>query len=166
MTNSKFEKLIIQLKDKLFRFAFSILKDSNDAQDAVQEVVLKLWKNRRLLDKAQNLESYCLNAVKNHCFDVLRKQKQHQNYLQTNVQESQEETRFDAIDLVEKMKRELHQLPDQQRMAIELKDFQGMEYEEISEIMEQSANTIRVHVSRGRKKLFEIFKEELAIVYK
>ena len=111
MTSSDFEKLVIQHKDKLFRFAFSILKDSNDAQDAVQEVVLKLWKNKRLLDNAKNLESYCLNAVKNHCFDVLRKQKHHQNYLLTNVHESQEETRFDAVDLVEKMKREL---PDHQ----------------------------------------------------
>lgn len=164
MTSSEFEKLIIQQKDKLFRFAFSILKDSDEAQDAVQEVVLKLWKNRRLLDKAQNLESYCLNAVKNYCFDVLRKQKQHQNFLQTNVNESLNETNLDAKDFVDKLKQELHQLPDQQRMAIELKDFQGLEYEEVSEIMEQSANTIRVHVSRGRKKLFEIFKEELANV--
>ncbi|WP_321995315.1 RNA polymerase sigma factor [Draconibacterium orientale] len=164
MTSSEFEKLILQQKNKLFRFAFSILKDSNDAQDAVQEVVLKLWKNRRLLNNTQNLESYCLNAIKNHCFDVLRKQKHHPNYLLTKVHESLEETRFDAIDLVEKLKQELHQLPDQQRMAIELKDFQGLEYEEICEIMEQSANTIRVHVSRGRKKLFEIFKEELANV--
>ncbi|WP_163325307.1 RNA polymerase sigma factor [Draconibacterium mangrovi] len=155
---------MIQQKDKLFRFAFSILKDSNDAQDAVQDVVLKLWKNRRLLDNAKNLESYCLNAVKNLCFDVLRKQKKHQNYLQTNISEHMEETRFDTIDFVEKLKQELHQLPVQQRMAIELKDFQGMEYEEISDIMDQSANTIRVHVSRGRKKLFEIFKEELANV--
>lgn len=164
MTSSDFEKLVIQQKDKLFRFAFSILKDSNDAQDAVQEVVLKLWKNRRLLDNAKNLESYCLNAIKNHCFDALRKHKHHQNYLLTNIHESLEETRFDAIDLVEKLKQELYQLPDQQRMAIELKDFQGMEYEEVSKIMDQNTNTIRVHVSRGRKKLFEIFKEELANV--
>ncbi|QIA07510.1 RNA polymerase sigma factor [Draconibacterium halophilum] len=164
MTSSDFEKLIIQQKDKLFRFAISILKDSNEAQDAVQEVVLKLWKNRRLMDKAQNLESYCLNTIKNHCFDVLRKQKHHQNYLQTNIHESLEESRFDAIDFVEKLKQELHQLPVQQRMAIELKDFQGLDYDEISEIMGQNTNTVRVHVSRGRKKLFEIFKEELANV--
>ncbi|KJF45441.1 RNA polymerase sigma factor [Draconibacterium sediminis] len=164
MTRSEFEKLIIQQKDKLFRFALSILKDTDEAQDAVQEVVLKLWKNRRLIDNSQYHESYCLTAVKNHCFDVLRKQKHHQNYLQTNITEQMEETRFDAIDFVEKLKQELHQLPVQQRMAIELKDFQGLDYEEVSEIMEQSANTIRVHVSRGRKKLFEIFKEELANV--
>ncbi|WP_303918867.1 RNA polymerase sigma factor [Draconibacterium sediminis] len=164
MTSNEFEILILQQKDKLFRFALSILKDSNEAQDAVQEVVLKLWKNRRLIDNAKNHESYCLNTIKNHCFDVLRKQKKHQNYLQTNINEQMDETRFDAIDFVEKLKQELHQLPVQQRMAIELKDFQGLDYEEVSEIMEQSVNTIRVHVSRGRKKLFEIFKEELANV--
>lgn len=164
MTSSEFEKLITRHKDKLFRFAFSILKDSNEAQDAVQEVVLKLWENRRLMNKAQNLESYCLNAVKNLCFDVLRKQKHHQNYLHTKNHESLEETKFETIDFVEKLRQELYQLPVQQRMAIELKDFQGLDYNEISEIMAQNINTVRVQVSRGRKKLFEIFKKELANV--
>uniref|UniRef100_UPI003216F9A5 RNA polymerase sigma factor n=1 Tax=uncultured Draconibacterium sp. TaxID=1573823 RepID=UPI003216F9A5 len=164
MTNSEFENLIIQHKDKMYRFAVSILKNSDDAQDAVQEVVLRLWKNRRSLDNQKNLESYCLNAVKNNCFDVLRKQKHRQEFQKTMDYPYTEESNIEYTDFVEKLKLEINNLPQQQRIAIELKDFQGLDYKEISEILEQSINTIRVSVSRGRKKLYNIFKTELADV--
>jgi RNA polymerase sigma-70 factor (ECF subfamily) len=113
------------------------------------------------LEINKNVESFCMNAIKNHCFDVLRKEKQRVIYQSTNSFTKSENTEIENIDLVEKVKQELHRLPTQQRIAIELKDFQGLEYEEISEITEQSINTIRANVSRGRKRLFEIFKEEL-----
>lgn len=161
MTSGEFEKLIAKQKDKLFRFAFSILKNNEDAKDAVQEMVLKLWKNRRKLDASQNLESYCLNALKNQCFDVLRKEKHKINYQNSTEQETFVEPETGNSDLVEKLKQELKKLPEQQRMAVELKDFQGYKYEEISDILEQNINAVRTNVSRGRKKLYEIFKEEL-----
>ncbi len=161
MTSNEFEKRIRQIKDKLYRFAFSILKNRDDAQDAIQDVVLKLWKSRSTLDRAQNLESYCLNAVKNQCFDVLRKQNSRIEYEKTLMGDSSVENQVEYVDLLEKIKTELQKLPAQQRMALELRDFQGMEYDEISEILQQSINSVRVNVSRGRKKLFEIFKTEL-----
>jgi len=165
MTKSEFEQLIIQQKHKLYRFALSILKNSDDAQDAVQEVVLKLWKNRNLLDRAKNLESYCLNAVKNYCFDVLRKQKHQKNYEENVWVNATTEPEIEQVDLVEKLKQELYRLPDQQRLAVSLKDIEGFDYNEISEILGQNIETIRVNVSRGRKKLFELFKEELKDAY-
>ena len=84
MTSSEFEKLIAEQKDRLFRFAFSILQNSDDAKDAVQDLVLKLWKNRHSLDATRNLESYCLNALKNQCFDFLRKEKHKTDYQNSN----------------------------------------------------------------------------------
>lgn len=160
MTTKEFEQLIIQNKEKLFRFAFSILKNGEDAQDAVQEVVLKLWKNKQALDKTKNIESFCMTSIKNYCFDIIRRQKHLVKYQNTAIP-TYEELNVENVDFVEKLKKELYQLPTQQRMAIELKDFQGYEYNEISEILEQSINTVRVSVSRGRKKLYKIFKEEL-----
>jgi RNA polymerase sigma-70 factor (ECF subfamily) len=161
MTSTEFEKFILKKRGNMYRFAFSILLHTEDARDAVQEVVLRLWKNRRSLDKAKNLESYCLNAIKNHCFDVLRKQKHRQDFQQHISRNYIEESEVGNLDMVEKLKQEIQRLPEQQRIAIELKDFQGLEYEEISEITQQSVNAIRANVSRGRKRLFEIFKEEL-----
>ncbi len=161
MTDSEFEKIIIQQKEKLYRFAFSILKQKEDAQDAVQEVVLKLWNKKKLLNSSGNLESYCMSSVKNYALDLLRKNKQHLNYKSSGLIEETENSNIENRDLIEKMRTELKHLPVQQRMAIELKDFQGYEYEEISEILEMNINAIRVNVSRGRKRLYEIFKDEL-----
>lgn len=161
MNKNEFEHLINQHKDKLFRFALSILKNNEDAKDAVQEVVLKLWKYKSSLDKTRNTESFCLKAIKNQCLDVIRKQKQQTNYQNNRSGDSFVEPIFENIDLIEILKKELNNLPPQQRIAIELKDFQGYDYEEISEMLDQSINSIRANVSRGRKKLHEIFKEEL-----
>jgi RNA polymerase sigma factor (sigma-70 family) len=72
-----------------------------------------------------------------------------------------ENQNFENIDLISKLKKELKNLTVQQRIAVELKDFQGYEYEEISEILQCSVNAIRANVSRGRKRLYEIFREEL-----
>ncbi|SHJ05192.1 RNA polymerase sigma-70 factor, ECF subfamily [Tangfeifania diversioriginum] len=161
MTTGEFEQLIAKQKDKLYRFAFSILKNNEDAQDAVQELVVKLWGNKKSLDKTRNLESYCLNTLKNHCFDLLRKEKHKIDYQNSNVHNVAIDPDLENLDLVEKLRHELQNLPRQQRLAVELKDFQGYNYEEISEILEQSINAVRTNVSRGRKKLHEIFKEEL-----
>ncbi len=161
MTNDEFENLIIQQKNRLYRFAFSILKNCEEAEDAVQEIVLKLWSKRLSLQIDKNIESFCMQSVKNHCFDVLRKRTEDLNYKNKAILNFAENLNFENIDLVEKIKIEVQNLSTQQRMAIELKDFQGYDYDEISEILEMSVNSIRVNVSRGRKKLYEIFKEEL-----
>jgi len=161
MTNDEFENLIIQQKNKLYRFAFSILRNREEAEDAVQEVVLKLWNKRLLLHINKNIESFCMQSIKNHCLDVIRKQNQHLNYRNNSTFTHSENLNIDNIDLVEKIKIEVQNLSTQQRMAIELKDFQGYDYAEISEILEQSVNAVRANVSQGRKRLFGIFKEEL-----
>jgi len=161
MTNREFEKLIYLQKDNMFRFALSILKNTENAEDAVQEIALRLWKNKNSLDKSQNPGSYCLKTLKNYCLDELRKQNHRLNYQANHQAKSFNEPEVENLDMVEKIKKELNNLPTQQRMAIELKDFLGYSYEEISEILEMNVTAIRVNVSRGRKKLNEIFKEEL-----
>lgn len=160
MTNREFEYLIDEQKERLFRFALSILNDYEEARDAVQDVVLKLWKLRKQLDKKQNPESFCMSTLKNHCLDLLRKQSQQQAYLHAQP-EVKINLNFESVDMVNQLKTELKRLPVQQRMAIELKDFQGLEYDEICNILQQNIDAVRANVSRARKKLHEIFKEEL-----
>ncbi len=162
MTDSDFEKQILRYKKKLYRFALSILKQKEDAQDAVQEVVLRMWKKRELLNSKENFESYCMNSIKNYALDLLRKRRNLQNYKESTPTGNIAPEEFENKDIIEKMQLFLKQLPVQQRMAIELKDFQGYEYEEISTMLEISVNAARVNVSRGRKRLYEKFKEEIS----
>jgi RNA polymerase sigma factor (sigma-70 family) len=161
MTGIEFEYFIERNKNRMYRFAFSILRNQEDAKDVVQEVVLKLWKKKMKLDRTNNIESFCMSTIKNYSLDVLRK-KNHENRFITNLNKGKTENQnFENIDLISKIKNELKNLTAQQRMAVELKDFQGYEYEEISEILQCSINAVRANVSRGRKRLYEIFREEL-----
>lgn len=162
MTKSEFEILVLSVKENLYRLAFSILKQQDEAQDAVQEVVLRLWKNRKTLDQTKNVRSFCFSAVRNYCIDQTRKQKSADDYLKRDIQLHEEQPELEKIDLVDRIRKEVARLPEQQRIVIELKDFQGYSYPEISDMLQMPVNTVRVNVSRGRKKLFEIFKTELA----
>jgi RNA polymerase sigma factor (sigma-70 family) len=161
MTNEEFEHLIDQLKNKFYRFAFSILKNEENAKDTVQEVVLKLWNRRSELDKTKNTESFCMNAIKHQALDELRKQNRKIKFINDADSKQFHEDKTESHDLLEKLQKELKNLTVQQRMAVELKDFQGYDYEEISEMLDLSVNAIRAHVSRGRKRLYEIFKDEI-----
>jgi RNA polymerase sigma factor (sigma-70 family) len=102
-----------------------------------------------------------MNTIKNCSLDVLRKKKLENRFITNLNKRNTENQNFENIDLIRKLKNELKNLTVQQRMAVELKDFQGYKYEEISEILQCSVNAIRTNVSRGRKKLYEIFREEL-----
>ena len=161
MTKTEFEQFIINKKNKFYRFAFSILQNQEDAKDAVQEVVFKLWKKRAELDAKNNIESFCMNSIKNYAFDILRKKKVEISAIANLNVKNTEIQNIENVDLLEKLKVELKNLSVQQRLLIELKDFQGYKYEEISEMLGMKINAIRVEVSRGRKKLQLIFKEEL-----
>ncbi len=161
MKQAEFEGMILKIKDKLFRFALSILRDEENAQDAVQEVVLKLWEKKNRLDASQNIECFCMSSLRNHCFDVLRRNKQFEDYSKSMEINPVALQNYEQDNLIEQIKKELENLPLQQRIAIELKDFQGYSYDEMSKILDLSVNAIRANVSRGRKRLHQLFKEEL-----
>lgn len=163
MKKTEFEQLIHRLKDQLYRFAFSILNSKEEAQDAVQEIVLRLWLQRKKLNKEKNIASYCMTMLRNYCIDQLRKQKQFQVFQQNHQLESIEKSTLEQLDLVEQIRQQLTRLPEQQQLALRLKDFQGLEYTEIAQIMQLPVNAVRVHVSRGRKRLYQIFKGEYSL---
>jgi DNA-directed RNA polymerase specialized sigma24 family protein len=63
MTNTEFEQLIEKNKNRMYRFAFSILKNHEDAKGIVQEAVLELWKKKMRLDTSKNMDSFCMNTI-------------------------------------------------------------------------------------------------------
>lgn len=154
MDKSEFLKVIQPFKNKLFGFAMRLLDHPEDVQDAMQEVLMKLWIKRNSLLKEKNIEALAMTSLKNHCIDQLRKSSRKLpaiDWSQYNAAHNNHEHK----DLMEQLKINMRNLPEQQHLMIELKDFQGYSYEEISEMLGVSVNTIRVNVSRGRKKMIK-----------
>ncbi len=146
-----FEHYIIDLKDKAFRFALSILKQSDQAQDVVQDLFEKLWKKHHELHAYQNIEAFSMKMVKNMCLDKLKHEQTKQSklaMLEANPSHSENYTNKDTIEHVQNL---IGALPPKQKMMMHLRDIEGLEFDEIAEIMDMEIDAVRMNVSRARK---------------
>lgn len=69
MTQNTFKETVFIHKDKMYRFAKSILKDEDDAIDLIQEVMLKLWQQKDELKEVENREAFAMRCVRNEALN-------------------------------------------------------------------------------------------------
>jgi RNA polymerase sigma-70 factor (ECF subfamily) len=160
MDLSGFKNSIISLNGRLYRYAFMLLKDSNEAQDAVQEVCLKLWKIKESLNNFQNLEAFAIKVTRNWCLDRIKARKpiyveSYNSLYDSNTVGSDPHQVLENADQLKLLFMIMDKLPVQQRDIIQFREIENLEFEEISEIMDMSINAIRVNLSRARNKIKE-----------
>lgn len=158
MDQDQFWKIIDPLQKSLFGFAIRMLGDRTWAEDAMQEVLEKLWKMRRELSPAGNPKSLAMTMMKNKCIDLMRKNGRYTEEDKAPMRVM--ETQYEHQDMIDQLKARMELLPTQQKLIVELKDFQGFSYEEIAEITDMNINALRVNLSRARKKLTEPLRHE------
>lgn len=164
MNAQRFKTLVINYHRQLYRTAFFMLGNMEDAEDAVQDTYLKLWKVRDSLDTTTNLEAYCKSALRRVCFDKMRANRldmsveigdiAETHYASENC-ERMVETRNEMDYLYEA----LRQLPQGQRMVIFMRDIEDCTMEEICETSGFSESNIRSMLSRGRKSIKDYIKK-------
>lgn len=160
MTKEEFKIKIVPLGDKLYRLAYRFLQDPDDAKDAVQEVYLKFWKMKDKLQQYNSVEAFAVTVTKNHCLDKIKLKKTvllegKHTYDKPNDEHNPQD-KLELKDNVNNIKKILNVLPEQQRIIVELRDMEGYSYEEIGEVLDLPVNTIRVNLSRARKRIREI----------
>lgn len=148
----------VSLKDKVFRFALRLLNDYDDAQDIAQDVFEKLWTKRKSLKKYDNIEALSLKMTRDLCFNRLKHQKVKKEKLKNMARKEEYlyyKTNYDEEEMEVITKQLINKLPEKQKMVIQLRDVEGLEFEEISEILEINTNAIRMNLSRARNKIKE-----------
>lgn len=158
MSQNEFVLLIAPFKDKVFRLAKRLLISTEEAEDATQEVLVKLWYKNESLHTYHSIEAFAMAITKNYCFDQLKsKRASNLKMISTNytdrtasLQQKVEDT--DSLHWVEKI---INQLPEQQRIIVQLRDIEQYEFVEMAEILEMNETAIRVALSRGRKTIRE-----------
>jgi RNA polymerase sigma factor (sigma-70 family) len=158
MNQVEFIDNIKPFKDKMFRLAKRLLVSTEEAEDTTQEILVKLWNKNDSLNQLGSLEAYAMTITKNHCLDILKSKRAtnlqivHSNYQENNIglQEKLENT--DSLQWIEKW---INDLPEQQKLIIQMRDIEQYEFEEIAKIMDMSEATIRVALSRARKTIRE-----------
>jgi len=162
MTIKEFKIKLLPLKNKLFHLSLRILNNRDDAEDIVQDVYIKIWKMQNKLDDLNNIEAFMMTVTRNLCLDKIKNKRNKFLSLNEEVVKHTESNPHDITeqaDLVKKVKEVMQRLPEQQRTIIHLRDIDGYNFEEITEITGWDLNYLRVNLSRGRKKIKETIQK-------
>lgn len=158
MTQNEFVHLTNPFKDKLFRLAKRLLVSTEEAEDATQEVILKLWNKKENLSQYNSIEAFAMTMTKNYCLDQLKSKRAQNlkivdnNYTDSEASLQQKLEDQDSLNWVEKI---IKQLPKQQQLIIQMRDIEQYEFEEMSKILKMNETAIRVALSRARKTIKE-----------
>lgn len=161
MTKQEFVYRVMPLKDKLFRLARRILNE-NDAEDIVQEVFVKLWTRKSEISAWRSVEAFAMVVTRNLCLDKIKsKAYQTEGMEEWNapVDDKSPDRMTELKNDVEMVHLAIASLPEQQRMIIQMRDVEEMEYDEISEVLKLNLNTLRVNLSRARKAVRDQLKK-------
>jgi len=165
VTSQVFEQVILPLKNKLFRFAMSYLKDVDDAKDVVQDVMIKTWEDLKDDSGIRNVEAWCMTLVKNKSLDRLKRSGR--NYLQIVDQHDLTASVADPYEQTvrreqgETIRKVINSLPDRQREVISLRDIEGYSYNEIADILEIELSNVKVLLHRARMQVRTQLKKQV-----
>ena len=157
---NRFRTEVLPLKDKFFRLALRITLDRTEAEDITQETLIRMWEQRKQWDDIQNLEAWGLTISRRLALDHTRKsqfqaeQEDIVNYQLSIVNlDSNPDDQLDQKQRVEAVQRLIDQLPEVQRTIIQLRDIEGMRYDEIAQAANLSESQVKVYLHRARKKI-------------
>lgn len=161
MQEIRFREDILPLKDKIFRLALRITFNRAEAEDIVQETLMRVWNHRDELLEIESLEAYCLTIARRLAIDASEK-KEAQNQRLTPEFDTPAEASTPFDELVHKERMELlhrfvSQLPEKQRLVFHLRDVEGRSYQEIANILQVSEEQVKVNLFRARQKIKQQF---------
>jgi len=164
MTRDAFNELVRQNSRNLYGYAFRILRNQEEAEDAVQEVFIKLWNLGKKLDEYNSIVALAITMIKNYCIDQIRKKKRFipEENAERDIQNEDNNSPFELMQSRESediLYQIIDHLPDIYKDVIRLREVDDLSYEEISVKTKQNINTIRVTISRARKMIREEFNK-------
>lgn len=166
---AKFRKLFDLYFIKLKRFATSFLKEEDLAEEAVMDVFLRVWKHRDRLDGIENLNTYLFVAVRNTCHNFFRKEKIHFTDSLDNVDvelsryESTPEDDLISDEMLEKLNREVSELPPKCKMVFKMLREEGFSRKETAKVLGISVKTVDNQVSIAVRKIGEALGLDLTV---
>ena len=154
MTQAIFKETVFCLKDDMYRFAKRFVMSSDEAEDVVQDLMIKFWQKKEELATFGNLKSYAMRSVKNECLNRLKHHDVKMGFADFQLHRS-ELYQIETNNLKEHILQFIKQLPEKQKAVIHLKDVEEYDISEIAEMMDMEENAVRVNLMRARQKIKE-----------
>ena len=166
MKKINFRNDILPLKNELYRLALRITLNPAEAEDIVQETMIKIWNRRDQWDEIESIEAFSLTICRNLALDKMRKIEGQNQSLDEVTHDtpdrsysSNPEEQAMQQDRIELIRRLIGQLPEKQRSAMQLRDFEGKSYKEIAAIMGISEEQVKINIFRARQAIRQKYFE-------
>lgn len=161
MELEEFKSTVLPLRDKLFRIAFCITRSREEAEDVVQDVMLKVWDRPGNWKEVDSTEAYCYRMARNISLGRLALKGNHTEELngqQVSVGRADlPNERVEKEESLGMLRKLIARLPEAQRMVVQLRDVEGMSYQEIARVLEVSEEWVKVNLFRARKEIKGLF---------
>ena len=165
MKKISFRNDVLPLKNELFRLALRITLNRAEAEDVVQETMIKVWNKRDQWDEIDSIEAFCLTICRNISLDKIKKAENQNQSIEeghdapdlsyTSNPEEQAMQR-DRIQLIRQL---IDHLPEKQRSCMQLRDFEGKSYKEIAQVLGISEEQVKINIFRARQTIKKKFIE-------
>lgn len=162
----RFRRLVRANQDRLFSLAAHLLGNTAEAEDVVQDVLVKLWQHQSAL-APERVRPWCLRVTRNACLDLLRRRRYQMAYVSEAVNGGGlrvEQTPLDHLtnaDLGQRLEAAIGELDEPFRSLIVLRELELCSYREIGQILDLSDQQVRVYLHRARRKLRHRLGSEL-----
>ena len=157
MHTISFREEILPLKDKLFRLALRITFDRAEAEDIVQDTLIRVWNKREEWQQMDSIEAYCLTIARNLAIDRSQKMESQNLELTPETQEMPDAKMPDQLmeqnEQLSIIHRLINELPEKQRSILQLRDIEGKNYKEIAVILGLTEEQVKVNLFRARQRI-------------
>lgn len=163
MKEISFRNDILPLKDKLYRLALRITLDSAEAEDIVQDTMIRVWNKRDEWAQFNSIEAFCLTVARNLAIDRSQKSEAQNIELTTETQEmsdgSTPERQLEQSEQMDLVRKLINELPEKQRTIIQLRDIEEKSYKEIADVMQLTEDQVKVTLFRARQRIKAKYNE-------
>lgn len=154
-----FSRVIIKNKEAMYKTAIVILKNEDDAYDALQEALIKMYRNISKLENKEAFNFWSRRIIVNCCYDLISKNKKVVD-ITTKITENFEETREDIYNCEDTLVQTLERIEPDLRLTTTLYYYNDLSTKEIAEILQIPIGTVKSRLARAREKLYQILQEE------
>lgn len=157
MENISFRTTVLPLSDKLFRLALRITMNRAEAEDVVQDTLLKVWEHREEWEQINNLEAFAIATCRNRALDIMKRAGRNAEKLDEMAHFSSQtpQEQLEANEQISLVNRLMDDLPEVQRTIMLLRDIEGKTYQEIAQTLDISETQVKVYLHRARTKIKE-----------
>ena len=165
MKKVSFRNDVLPLKNVLFRLALRITMNREEAEDVVQDTLMKVWNNRETLPAIESIEAYSLTLCRNIAIDKMKRMGRSEESLDSQTIEpyapsqSMPDERVEQRDMLDMVRRIVDSLPEKQKTCMQLRDFEGKSYKDIAQVLAISEEQVKVNIYRARQAVKQKFNE-------